>query len=123
MYEITVEQHFDAAHALRGYQGKCETLHGHRFRALARVHAEKLDDIGLAYDFTLLKQHLADIVERLDHTNLNEIPPFDEINPSSENLAATIYGELKPRLAGAPVTLTSVEVWESPQQGVTYTPD
>ncbi len=35
MYEISVEMDFDAAHALRGYQGKCEKLHGHRFKVVA----------------------------------------------------------------------------------------
>ncbi len=123
MYQISVENHFDAAHFLRGYQGKCEALHGHRFRVVVSVKSSVLDDIGVAYDFTELKRHLADIMARLDHTCLNDVPPFDEINPSSENIASTIYGELKPRLADAPVALSCVEVWESPQSGVTYSPD
>ena len=123
MYQIAVEQHFDAAHALRGYRGKCEAMHGHRFQAVVRIEASELDDIGLAYDFTVLKQHLAAILSRFDHTCLNDMPPFDKINPSSENIAVTIYNELQPRLAGAPVSLSCVEVWESPQQGVAYSPD
>lgn len=123
MYQISVEQDFDAAHALKGYQGKCEALHGHRFRVVAQVKATRLNDIGLAYDFTLLKKHLLDILGRFDHTYLNDVPPFDKINPSSENIASTIFAELKPRLAGAPVSLSCVEVWESPQSRVTYSPD
>ncbi len=123
MYQICVEHHFDAAHALRGYQGKCEALHGHRFRVVVKVQASRLNDIGLAYDFTVLKQHLADILSRFDHTYLNELPPFDKINPSSENIASTIYGELQQRLAGSPVSLSCVEVWESPESGVAYSPD
>ena len=123
MYEISVEEHFDAAHFLRGYKGKCEALHGHRFRVVARVKAAGLDNTGMAYDFTELKRHLRDILARFDHTCLNDVPPFDKINPSSENIAATIYGELEPRLDGAPVTLSVVEVWEAPQQGVAYSPD
>ena len=123
MYQISVEQHFDAAHFLRGYQGKCEALHGHRFRVVVKIEAPKLDEIGLAYDFTVLKQHLADIIPGFDHICLNDVSPFDKINPSSENIAATIYNELQTRLAGAPVSLSCVEVWESPQTGVTYSPD
>ena len=123
MYRISVEEHFDAAHYLRGYQGKCEALHGHRFRVVARVEAAQLDDIGMAYDFTLLKQHVGEITARFDHTCLNDIPPFDETNPSSENIAATIYEELRPKLAGAPVSIACIEVWESPQSSVTYTPE
>ncbi len=123
MYQVSVEQHFDAAHFLRGYRGKCETVHGHSFRVVVKIRASGVDDIGIAYDFTDLKRHLGDIVARFDHTSLNDVPPFDKINPSSENIAATIYNELKPKLAGAPVSLVSVEVWESPRQGVAYSPD
>jgi len=123
VYTISVEQHFDAAHYLRGYQGKCEALHGHRFGVVARLEAAQLDDIGMAYDFTLLKQHLGEILGRFDHTCLNDVSPFDEINPSSENIAATIYQELGPKLAGAPVSIVCIEVWESPQSGVSYRPD
>ena len=123
MYQISVEQHFDAAHYLRGYQGKCEALHGHRFRVVVKVRASKVNDIGLTYDFTELKRHLSDILKQFDHTCLNDMPPFEQINPSSENIAATIYNELKPKLKEAPVTLSSVEVWESPDSGVCYSPD
>ena len=123
MYEIAVESHFDAAHFLRGYRGKCEALHGHRFRVVARVKAATLDDIGLAYDFTEMKQHLDGILAAFDHTCLNDVPPFDSINPSSENIAASIYAALNSRLAGAPVSLSCVEVWESPLTGVSYRPD
>ncbi len=123
MYQITVEQHFDAAHFLRGYQGKCEALHGHRFRVVVNIRASGVNDIGIAYDFAKLKQHLDDILVRFDHTCLNDVTPFDKINPSSENIAATIYNELTLRLAGAPVSLSCIEVWESPQSGVAYSPD
>ncbi len=123
MYEITVEKHFEAAHYLRGYQGKCEAMHGHRYRIVVKVRADKLNDIGLAYDFTDLKRHLNAILERFDHTCLNDIVPFDKINPSAENIAVTIYNELKEKLSADPISLTSVEAWESPEQGVAYSPD
>ena len=123
MYQVSVEQHFDAAHFLQGYQGKCEAVHGHRFRVVVRVVASEVNDIGIAYDFVVLKRHLGDILARFDHTCLNEVPPFDKINPSSENIATTIYNELKPKLADAPVSLSCVEAWESPQSRVIYSPD
>ena len=123
MYQVSIEQHFDAAHFLRGYRGKCEALHGHRFRVVVRVKAAEVDDIGLAYDFVELKRKLGDILSRFDHTCLNDVPPFDKTNPSSENIASTIYNELQSKLAGAPVSLACVEVWESPQSGVAYSPD
>jgi 6-pyruvoyltetrahydropterin/6-carboxytetrahydropterin synthase len=128
MYEIVVESHIDAAHYLREYNGKCENLHGHRYKIVVHVTAEKLNKIGLAYDFTDLKKHLNAICDQYDHTCLNDTPPFDKINASSENLASTIYKELKKKLLGEArskiakedVVLTAVEVWETPFQGVTY---
>ena len=123
MYEISVEKHFDAAHYLRGYKGKCEALHGHRFRVVAKIRATQLNDIGLAFDFTELKQHLDAILSRFDHTCINEVPPFDKINASSENIATTIFDELQRKLAGAPVSVSCVEVWESPVTGVAYSPE
>jgi 6-pyruvoyltetrahydropterin/6-carboxytetrahydropterin synthase len=123
MYEITVEMDFDAAHSLRGYQGKCEALHGHRFKVVATVKGNKLDKIGLAYDFTFLKKSLGEILAKYDHNNLNEVPPFNRINPSSENIATTVYKELTKKMTGAPVSLANIEVWESPQSRVRYYPD
>ena len=123
MYQVSVEQHFDAAHFLRGYHGKCEALHGHRFRVVVRVNASKVNDIGIAYDFAELKRHLTDILTKFDHTCLNDMPPFDKINPSSENIASAIYDELQPKLVGTPGSISCVEVWESPQTGVSYSPD
>jgi len=120
MYTLSVEEHFDAAHALRSYKGKCEKMHGHRFKVVVKVSAPQLDDIGLAYDFTELKGKLNAILERFDHTTLNDTPPFDKINPSSENIARTIYQELKTERKEAPAELAAVEVWESPESGVEY---
>jgi 6-pyruvoyltetrahydropterin/6-carboxytetrahydropterin synthase len=123
MYEVSIEKHFDAAHYLRDYKGKCESLHGHRYRVIAKVKAPQVNEIGLAYDFTVLKQHLADILSRFDHTCLNDVPPFDKINPSSENIASIVYDELRPKIAGDPVSISCIEVWESPDSWVAYSPD
>jgi len=122
MYRVSVRQHFDAAHYLRGYPGRCEQLHGHRFQAVVTVEAQELDDAGMAFDFTELKRHLRQILERFDHTCLNDIAPFDKINPSSENIATAIYQELQSRLKEEPVSILSIEVWESPESCVTYVP-
>ena len=120
MYQVTVRQHFDAAHCLRGYPGRCERLHGHRFEVAVTLSGERLNDIGILYDFTELKGYLKEIVSGLDHVFLNEVPPFDFENPSSENIARFIYGELKPRLGGAAVLLARVQVWESPEAWAVY---
>ena len=122
MYEVTIQRHFDAAHALRGYAGRCENLHGHRYEVAVCLAAEELNDIGLAFDFTELKRVLEEgILSRLDHNNLNETPPFDQMNPSAENIAHFIYGELAEALPQAHIRW--VRVWESPDAWATYYPD
>lgn len=120
MYRVTVQQHFDAAHYLRGYQGKCEQVHGHRFQVVVSVEAKGLDDIGIAFDFVELKRQLNQVLDDFDHRCLNDVAPFDRINPSSENIAANIHERLTALLPG--VALSSVEVWESPESRVTYIP-
>ena len=90
MYILTVEDHFSSAHQLRGYQGKCENIHGHNWRVVLKVKGSELNDIGLLIDFHELKSILKDILNQLDHCNLNEVEPFDKINPSSENIAQYI---------------------------------
>ncbi|MBI2854654.1 MAG: 6-carboxytetrahydropterin synthase QueD [Chloroflexi bacterium] len=122
MYEVTIEQDFDAAHHLRGYSGKCERQHGHRFRVAATLRFDKLDNIGISRDFVDLKQHLKEILSRFDHYPLNDIPPFDKVNPSSENIARTVFEEFRSRLRDQGHALHSVTVWESPEQHVTYLP-
>ena len=123
MYEITVEQHFDAAHYLRGYEGKCEALHGHRFQVLVTLTAARLDHVGMAYDFTVLKKILGEIIGRFDHSCLNELAEFSKSNPTSENIATTVYKALKKKLGKAPVTISRVEIRETPQNRAVYLPD
>jgi 6-pyruvoyltetrahydropterin/6-carboxytetrahydropterin synthase len=119
VFVIEVREHFDAAHALRGYKGKCENLHGHRFEVVATLKAAELDETGLAFDFTVLKRHLREILASYDHTCLNDVPPFDGINPSSENIAVTIYEEFRKR----ELLIFSIQVYESADSCVTYVPD
>jgi len=115
MYLLTVTGSFSSAHALRGYGGPCERLHGHNWRVEATVSAESLDDQGLAIDFRVLREHLGKICDRLDHRFLNELEPFDRLNPTSEILAKYLAGELESKLKGTdpPVRVHEVRVWES----------
>ena len=121
MYQVSVEHHFDAAHFLREYHGKCENLHGHRFGVIVTLETDTLDETGLAYDFVELKKHLNDVLSTFDHACVNDVPPFDAMNPSSENIARTIYDRLKAKVPGR-VRLSRVEVWESPVTHVAYIP-
>ncbi len=120
MYELMVETFFSAAHQLRGYDGKCENLHGHNWRVNVHVTAERLNEIGLAIDFHELKKITEEILEPLDHSNLNDVFPFTEINPSSENIAKWVYDSLKKRISGRNVQASMVTVWESETASATY---
>ncbi len=124
MYELMIETSFASAHQLRGYKGKCENLHGHNWRVQVYVSAQHLNSIDLAIDFHDLKRLAAEVVNQLDHKELNKIFPFTEINPSSENIAKWIFDSLKKRLIEYKnVSLSAVTVWESDTASVTYTED
>jgi 6-pyruvoyltetrahydropterin/6-carboxytetrahydropterin synthase len=113
VYELMVESKFSAAHQLRGYQGQCEKLHGHNWRVTVAVTAERLDEQGLAIDFHQLKKALREILDQLEHTFLNDIFPFTQINPSSENLAKWIYDNMMKKVNDDNIEVASVTVWES----------
>ncbi len=93
MFQVSVEEVFAAGHALRGYRGKCENLHGHNYKIRVTLAGESLDHIGLLYDFKNLKEAIQSTIRKLDHRFINEIPPFDVLNPSAENLAKYFYEE------------------------------
>ncbi len=112
MHYLQVESDFASAHQLRGYKGKCENLHGHNWRVMARVRGDKLDALGMLMDFGDLKKLLKASMDYLDHKFLNELPPFDAVNPTSENLARFLYDELGRQLP-AGVAMRDVTVWES----------
>jgi 6-pyruvoyltetrahydropterin/6-carboxytetrahydropterin synthase len=118
-YEISVERTFSAAHALRGYKGKCENLHGHNWRVKVCVSGQKLDKTGMLVDFTDLKSAVDAVLTKLDHVNLNEVSPFNNTNPTAENIASYIYdGLAKYRLPQ--IKISYVEVWESETSSAKY---
>jgi 6-pyruvoyltetrahydropterin/6-carboxytetrahydropterin synthase len=120
MYHVTIETHFSAAHYLRNYHGQCENLHGHNWKIEVTVSSDILDKAGMALDFSILKQKTKALLEQLDHRNLNEIEPFTEINPSSENIAYCLFNLLAEKLKDYPVNLTRVTVWESQNSKASY---
>jgi 6-pyruvoyltetrahydropterin/6-carboxytetrahydropterin synthase len=120
MFEVSVEKDFAAGHALRGYKGKCENVHGHNYKVRVTLAGDQLDSTGLLYDFVEVKRLLAGIIDRLDHRFLNDVPPFTELNPSAENLARYFYRELQNSLAGAPVRVGAVTIWETDTTTATY---
>ena len=123
MYELMVSRQFSAAHCLRDYDGACARMHGHNYRVVVTVAADDLPQSGMVMDFKLLKVACDQVVETLDHRCLNELPPFTEMNPTSENLARYIFEAVRDELAAQPVRVASVAVWESDSSCATYKED
>ncbi len=126
MFEISVEETFAAAHTLRDYHGKCENLHGHNYRVQVKIEGERLNATGLLVDFVEVKRILREAIDRLDHSFLNEVPPFDTENPSAENIARHICRAVSAGLASLdaapPVRVASVKVWETDTSTASYRP-
>ena len=124
MFEVSVEETFSSGHALRGYRGKCENVHGHNYRVKVTLAGPQLDGIGLLVDFTELKRVLRGIIAGIDHQFLNDLEPFRTVNPSAENLAKYFYDETKRGLRDLPegAGITEVIVWETETSSARYLP-
>ena len=123
MYEVTVTTVISASHHLRGYEGKCENVHGHNYRVEASVRADSLNEQGLALDFKELKKHLHEIAQDYDHHDLNQQKDFKTINPSSENIAQVIFRRLARRISQPGISMHKVRVYETDGCCVTYRED
>ena len=123
MFEVSVEQTFAAGHALRNYHGKCENVHGHNYRVQITVAGQNLDENGLLVDFLELKGLMARVVDYLDHRFINDLPPFDVLNPSAENLAKYFHDEVSGGLnSQRPVRISEVKIWETDTSLAVYRP-
>src|SRR3990167_4089662 len=119
-YTIRVEARFESAHNLREYHGAPEPLHGHSWKVEAKFLSKKLNHEDFGVDYVQAEKAIRDLAMRLDHRYINEIPPFDKINPTSENIAKWFYAELnKPEIRENSI-LDEVIVWEGPFASVAY---
>ena len=120
MYELMIETKFAAAHQLRNYNGRCERLHGHNWKVEVYVATENLNDIGLAIDFKVLKDTTNELLTVLEHSFVNDVFPFTEINPSSENIARWLYDGLSKKLNDGNLKVSSIRIWESDTASASY---
>jgi len=123
MYELKVVTKFAAAHQLTMVGSKCENMHGHNWKVEVCVTGEKLDDGGVVLDFGEIKKHVAEIISMLDHKYLNELEFFQQGQPSSENIACFVAGELQQRIDNQSVRVSRVTAWESDDASATYLVD
>jgi len=124
MFEVSVDETFSSGHALRGYKGKCENVHGHNYKVRVTLAGPELDSIGLLYDFVHLKQAIQGVIRTLDHRFLNDFAPFDTVNPSAENIARHIYEEISKQMKTVAngAEISQVTVWETDVTSATYRP-
>ncbi len=120
-YTLKVVTDFAAAHSLRNYPGDCSKLHGHNWKVEAEVTASALNELGIGMDFKQIRTETKAICDSLDHSYLNEISPFDEINPTAENIAAFIFTELAKKLNSDTTQVSAITVWETERACVRYT--
>ncbi len=120
MFDIFVKTHFAGAHHLRNYPGNCEKPHGHNWKVEVTVRATELDSLGMGIDFTVLKKHVKEVIDTIDHCDLNEHQAFAVKNPSSEHIAMYIYDNLVEKLQHRRYNLYSVSVSETDKQGLIY---
>ena len=119
-YTLKVLAEFAAAHQLRGYPGNCSRMHGHNWKVEVEVTGCKLDEVGMVTDFKTMKKAAKAVADRLDHFYLNDIPPFECINPTAENLAAWFYREVGLLLNNEHAHVSAVTLWETDRACVTY---
>ncbi|MDX8412590.1 MAG: 6-carboxytetrahydropterin synthase QueD [Mariprofundales bacterium] len=120
-FALSVSTEFSAAHCLRGYEGDCARLHGHNWQVKLTVAADALNGIGIAIDYKRLKSELKAALSDWDHYNLNEVAPFDRINPSSENVARELFQRMHKRFAEDDgIRISQVEIGETCATRVCY---
>lgn len=119
-YLLSVHSSFSAAHALKGYKGACESLHGHNWEVELQLSCGQLDELGLAVDFEEVKAVMKEVLGALDHKNLSELPLFGQSNASAENIAAFLHAQFKARFDPASVRVAAVKVTEAPGCSVSY---
>jgi len=120
MFVLKIVTDFASAHSLRDYPGDCARLHGHNWQVEVSVCSQVLDDSGIAIDFREIKKQTKLVVKRLDHQYLNEIKPFDVLNPTAENIAKYFFDEIALLITNKDIQVKEVMIWETPRSAVTY---
>lgn len=116
MFEVKIETSFSSAHHLLNYKGKCENPHGHNWKVEVYARGENLDKSNILIDFKVLKKEINEIIDYLDHKDLNELPEFKGQSPSSEFIARFIYKKAKERFN----LISRVDVWETATSRASY---
>ena len=119
MYEIEVEVSFPASHQVSLTGGEPELLHEHTWTVRAKLAGRKLSADGILVDFTIVKQLLGQIADKLKGKDLGRVTVLAQQNPSAENVARYFYEQLQGGF-GPDVQLIGVAVQEAPGCWASY---
>lgn len=119
-FVIRVEARFEAAHHLREYYGAPEPLHGHSWKVEVKIQSTKLDKEDISVDYVKVKKAVEALAKKFDYHCINEVPPFDKINPSSENIAKWFYDNLNKKKLLRTSKIQEVILWEGPFNYLAY---
>ncbi|MEM7630002.1 MAG: 6-carboxytetrahydropterin synthase [Planctomycetota bacterium] len=126
MYAIRVEANFSSAHSIT-VAGVPEPLHGHNWHVTVDIAAPTLDDDGLLVDFHTIHDALNDTISPFHNRTLNDVEPFNHLNPTAELIARHIAIQLDARVGSAlravDARITAVAITEAPGCTATYHPD
>lgn len=120
MYEVSVTTHFSAAHRLIGYPGSCAKFHGHNWEVELFLRGPTLNEIGILIDFREVKITVREVLGELDHGDLNQVPAFVAMNPTSENVARYLFEAFSRRLQSERFRVVRVRVAETPGTSAWY---
>ncbi len=120
MFRLRVQNSFSSAHSLRNYNGDCAKLHGHNWKVEIVIAKDSVDEIGISIDFKKAKTILKEMVDKLDHQYLNDMPEFKDLNATAENISKYIYDELTPKFNKLDVKLEKVILWETDNNRLEY---
>ena len=116
MFELKAQMYFAAAHHLLNYNGECENMHGHNWLVEAFVTGDTLNESKILVDYKVLKKELKSVLDLLDHKDLNELPYFKDISPSSEIISQFVYKKLKEKIS----IVSKISVWETSTSCCSY---
>lgn len=122
-FSLSIEASFSSAHSLRGYVGRCSRVHGHNYKVVIEIAADSLNELGFVVDYYDVKTVLSDCIDQIDHRNINDIPPFDTLNPTAENLAIWFYKQLSQHLNDQRISVSAVTLYETEDFCIRYTED
>jgi len=119
MFQIIVKKEFRASHNIKYCDGKIDKKHWHKWIVEAYVGSQLLTEEGLVMDFKILEEELEDLLRPFVGKYLNEVYPFNKMNPTAENFAKWLYDNLRERVK-EPIEVKKIIIYEGEKYAAAY---